>query len=93
MYGAAHCGVCLCICKPKKLVEAHQLNAQDDVEDKPEDGFLKACALIRSNLHIDPTAGSAEDFAAYYAQAVWLENWRLKRQAEMIAALFTPKDK
>ena len=88
MYGAAECGVCICFRKPKKLIKAHQLNERDDVEDSPEDGFLKACALIRANLHVDPTAGSAEDFATNYAAAVWLENWRLKRQAEMIAKLF-----
>ncbi len=58
------------------------------MEDAPEDGFLKACALIRANFHLDPTAVSAEDFATHYAAAVWLENWRLKRQAQMIAALF-----
>nr|DAM28373.1 MAG TPA: hypothetical protein [Caudoviricetes sp.] len=58
------------------------------MKDSPEDGFLKACALIRSNLHVDPTVGSAEDFATNYAAAMWLENWRLKRLAEMIKALF-----
>ncbi|EGQ11449.1 membrane dipeptidase [Prevotella dentalis DSM 3688] len=39
-------------------------------------GFEKGCALIRSNLHVDPTAGSYEDWAALYAQAIWLERWR-----------------
>lgn len=58
------------------------------MKDSPEDGFLKACALIRSNLHVDPTVRSAEDFATNYAAAMWLENWRLKRLAEMIKALF-----
>lgn len=61
------------------------------MEDSAEDGYLKACALIRANLHVDPSAGSAEDFAANYAAAVWLENWRLKRQAEMIVSLFRDK--
>ena len=92
MYGTAKRSLCPCLCKPKKLIEAHQLNARDDVEGSPEDGFLKACALIRANLHVDPTAGSAEDFATDYAAAIWLENWRLKRQAEMIVALFSKKD-
>ena len=32
------------------------MDVEDGKEDK--DGFVKACALIRSNLHIDPTAGS-----------------------------------
>lgn len=62
------------------------------MEDSAEDGYLKACALIRANLHVDPSAGSAEDFAANYAAAVWLENWRLKRQAEMIVSLFIDKE-
>lgn len=51
-------------------------------------GFEKGCALIRSNLGIDPTAGGYEDWAAHYAQALWLENWRLKKRAEMLTALF-----
>lgn len=51
-------------------------------------GFEKGCALIRSNLGIDPTVGGYEDWAAHYAQALWLENWRLKKHAEMLAALF-----
>ena len=58
-------------------------------EDK--DGFIKACALIRSNLHIDPTAGSDEDFAWWYAQALWLEEIRLKNQADLLARLFLEK--
>ena len=62
------------------------------MEDSAEDGYLKACALIRANLHVDPSAGSAEDFAANYAAAVWLENWRLKRQAKMIVSLFRDKE-
>lgn len=62
------------------------------MEDSAEDGYLKACALIRANFHVDPSAGSAEDFAANYAAAVWLENWRLKRQAEMIVSLFRDKE-
>ena len=63
------------------------------MQDSAEDGFLKACALIRANLHVDPTAGSAEDFAANYAAAMWLEDWRLKRQAYMIVALFSDQNK
>ena len=57
-----------------------------ETEDKH--GFLKGCALIRSNLHIDPLAGSDEDWAANYAQALWLEDWRLDRQRKMIVSLF-----
>jgi len=57
-------------------------------ESDDEGGFEKGCALIRSNLGTDPTEGSEEDFASAYAQAIWLENWRMKRKAEMIAAMF-----
>lgn len=59
---------------------------QEGEEDK--DGFVKACALIRSNLHIDPTAGSDDDFAQWYAEALWLEEMRLKMQADMMVHLF-----
>lgn len=72
--------------QPKKLVEAQQLSDSDG-----KDGFEKGCALIRSNLGIDPTAGTYEDWAANYAQALWLEKWRLRNKAEMIAALFGEK--
>lgn len=56
-------------------------------EDK--DGFVKACALIRSNLHIDPTACDEETFAMYYGQALWLEEIRLKNQADLLLRLFS----
>ena len=52
-------------------------------EDK--DGLIKACALIRSNLHIDPTAGSGDDFAGWYAEALWLEEMRMKNHAEILS--------
>ena len=69
--------------KAKKLVEAHLLS-----EDNEKDGFEKGCALIQSNLGIDPTVGNYEDWATNYAQALWLEQFRLRNQAEMIAKLF-----
>lgn len=72
--------------RPKKLVEAHQLSDSDN-----EDGFEKGCALIKANLGIDPTNGDYEDWAVNYAQALWLEKWRLKNQAEMIARMFGGK--
>lgn len=62
------------------------MDVQEGEEDK--DGFVKACALIRSNLHIDPTAGSDDDFAQWYAEALWLEEIRLKMQADMMVHLF-----
>lgn len=63
-----------------------RVEVQEGEEDK--DGFVKACALIRSNLHIDPTAGSDDDFAQWYAEALWLEEIRLKMQADMMVHLF-----
>ena len=72
--------------KAKKLLEAHLLS-----EDNEKDGFEKGCALIRSNLMIDPCSGSEEDWASWYAQALWLEQFRLRNQAEMIARLFGEK--
>ena len=74
--------------EPKKLVEAHLLSDSDS-----EGGFEKGCALIRSNLGIDPERCSYDDWAAYYAQALWMERWRLRNQAEMIAAMFGEKKK
>ncbi|MBQ7388595.1 MAG: hypothetical protein IJW01_04435 [Paludibacteraceae bacterium] len=71
---------------PKKLVEAHRLSDSDS-----EDGFEKGCALIRANLGIDPTIGDYEDWADNYAQALWLEKWRLKNQAELLARMFGGK--
>ena len=70
--------------KPKKLVEAHQLSDSDN-----EDGFEKGCALIRSNLGIDPTVGDYEDWATNYAQALWLEKSRLKNLNEMLVRMFS----
>lgn len=40
---------------------------------------------------IDPCSGSEEDWTSWYAQALWLEQFRLKNQAEMIARLFGDK--
>ena len=33
-------------------------------------------------------AATYEEWAELYAQALWLERWRLRNQAEMLAALF-----
>lgn len=44
-----------------------------------------------SNLHVDPTAVSYEEWAALYAQALWLEQWRMKNKETMLANLFSDK--
>lgn len=67
----------------KKLVEAHLLSDDDN-----RDGFEKGCALIRSNLGIDPTTDGYDEWAAHYAQALWLERFRNRNLAEMISGMF-----
>ena len=74
--------------KPKKLVEAQLLSDSDK-----EDGFEKGCALIRSNLGIDPMNGGYEEWAEHYAQALWLERWRLRNLSEMLVRVFGPETK
>lgn len=79
--------------KHKKLVEAHLLKVEG--EPSGEEALLMMCALIRSNLHKD-SAGSAEEFASDYAQALWLEQWRRKNLVhavnEAIVKSFEKKD-
>lgn len=66
------------------------INKKDELSDSDnEDGFEKGCALIQANLGIDPTIGDYEDWAANYAQALWLEKWRLKNLNEMLAKMFS----
>lgn len=74
--------------QPKKHVEAQLLSDRDD-----EDGFEKGCVLIRANLGIAQTAGSYEEWAEIYAQALWLEKWRLKNLNEMLARMFSTENK
>jgi hypothetical protein len=54
---------------------------------------LKVNALIQSNLHKDPEKLDLMQYAEAAAQAIWLENWRLRQQAEMIGAMFGAKKK
>lgn len=57
-----------------------------------EDTFAKGCALIRANLHVDTdNIKTEEEWAALYGQALWLERWRNRNQAELIASLFGGK--
>lgn len=79
--------------KHKKLVEAHLLKV--DGEPSGKETLLMMSALIRSNLHKD-NAGSAEEFAIDYTQALWLEQWRQKNLVhavnEAIVKSFEKKD-
>lgn len=59
-------------------------------EEDDEDTFAKGCALIRANLHVaEETIGSEEEWARLYGQAIWLERWRNRNRAELIAGLFS----
>ncbi len=61
-----------------------------DADD--EDTFAKGCALIRANLHINADEiETEEEWAALYSQALWLERWRNRNRAELIAGLFGEK--
>ena len=54
---------------------------------------MKMDALIRANLGLEPKELDTESFAEAYCQAEWLERFRLRNQAEMIAAMFGGKKK
>ena len=58
-------------------------------ERDDEDGFAKGGALIRANLHVDvEKIENEEDWARLYCEALWLERWRNRNLAELIASLF-----
>lgn len=61
----------------------------DNVKETADQGFRKGCALIRGNLHVDPTAGSDEDWADNYAAALWLEDMRTYRLGKLLERLFS----
>ena len=48
-------------------------------------------ALIRANLGLDPATLTTEEYAMAYSQAIWLEEFRLRNQAELLAAMFGGK--
>jgi hypothetical protein len=52
---------------------------------------MKMNALIRSNLGINAAILTPMEFAEAYSQAIWLEQWRLQQQAELLAAMFGAK--
>jgi hypothetical protein len=56
--------------------------------DNDEDELLKGDALIRANFHIDPTTLDEQTWPRLCSEAIWIETWRLKCQAEMLARLF-----
>lgn len=48
----------------------------------------KGDALIRANFGIEPENLQISQWNKMYAQAMWLEEWRLKNQAELFRVLF-----
>ncbi len=50
-------------------------------------------ALIKSNLGLETKKMSPMEFAEAYCQAVWLESFRLRNQAELLSAMFGGKKK
>jgi hypothetical protein len=52
------------------------------------DEFRKVNALIRANFNVVPEQLSEDKWAELYQQALWVEKWRLRMQAEMLSSLF-----
>lgn len=48
----------------------------------------QADALIRAQFGVNPERLQVSEWVKLYAQALWLEGWRLKNQAEMMERLF-----
>lgn len=49
---------------------------------------MQGDALIEANFKINPKSLQLSSYGEYYAKAMWLEEWRLKNQAEMFQNLF-----
>ncbi|MEG1574390.1 MAG: hypothetical protein RRY55_01285 [Bacteroidales bacterium] len=49
--------------------------------------------MIRANLNLDPQRLNEMEYAEAYAEAIWLESFRLRNQAEMLATIFGGKKK
>ena len=70
--------------RAKKLIEAFTIG---DASSE----LMRMSALIRSNLGTAPSGMSEKEYAEAYCQAIWLEQFRLRNQAEMLAAIFGGK--
>ncbi len=45
--------------------------------------------MIRANLNVDiAKIETEEEWAQLYCEAIWLERWRNRNRAELIASLF-----
>lgn len=53
-----------------------------------EDNIRQGNVLIRANFNIEPTNLNLTKWGEMYAEAQWLEQWRLNNMAEMLHRLF-----
>ena len=51
-------------------------------------GKMQGDAIIMANFQVDPSKLQVSKWGEYYAQAMWLERWRLDNQAKMMQELF-----
>jgi hypothetical protein len=63
------------------------LSTSADSTEPNEKEEWKVEALIRANFGIDPDTLQASQWCKLYAQAMWLEHWRMQNQAEMFKEL------
>ena len=79
---------------PVTGVTGVEYDDQQEVVNKYGAGrYPVGCALIRSNLHVDAdTINSEQEWARLYAEVIWLERWRNRNLAEMIAAMLGGRD-
>ena len=54
----------------------------------PADELMQAEALIRANLHLDTALLNSDEWARAFAEALWLENYRLQNIARLLAAMW-----
>lgn len=52
---------------------------------------MRMNALIRSNIGVDPCGLTPMEYSEAFAQAIWLEKFRLRNTAEMLVAMFGGK--
>ncbi|HGE5775882.1 TPA: hypothetical protein ACGGHC_002722, partial [Flavobacterium psychrophilum] len=50
-------------------------------------GTMQGDALIMANFSINPKELQVTQWGEYYAQAMWIEEWRLTNQANMLKNL------
>lgn len=55
--------------------------------------MFKGSALIRAVFNVEPENLTDEKWTMLYAQALWIKQWRLKNQAELLGKLFGGKKK